>query len=168
MRLLGFLCAMIFSAACTNRALEPAPRSTGDLQKSNFGHVFGPKRLSFQRKHSSQTQVSGQLSVNKFLWQAVLDTLNFMPILVADPQKGKIVTDWYLDPQHPTKRVRVSAQLVGKELRTEALRVSVDRQSLNGKKQWIQSPLAEADRSKLETLILERARLLKVKFMKHN
>lgn len=166
MHFLCLLCALICGVACTNRAVEPAPMSTGDLQRSNFGSVFGQKRLSFQHKRSSQTQISGPLNVNKFLWQAVLDTLSFMPVTTADPKKGRVMTDWYFDKNHPAKRIRVSAQIVGKELRTEALRVDVDRQALNGKKQWIQAPLAEVDRAKLEMLILERARLLKTRFMK--
>ena len=103
----------------------------------------------------------GSIAVNKFLWQAAIDTLTFMTIKTADPQKGRIVTDWYIDKQHPTKRVRVGVLIIGVELRADAIKVFIDRQALNGRKQWIQSPISEVDRAKLEVLILERARKLK-------
>lgn len=102
--------------------------------------------------------------MDKFLWQAVLQTLHFMPVKTAQPDKGLIATDWYYDPQQPKRRVRVAATISGPELRADALKVYVDRQALNGKKQWVQAPLSEKDRVQLEILILERARILKRQF----
>ena len=35
-----------------------------------------------------------QVAVNRYLWQASLDTLSFLPVERADPFSGLIVTGW--------------------------------------------------------------------------
>ena len=46
------------------------------------------------------------IGVNSYLWRATLDTLSFMPLLQTDSNGGVVVTDWYVNPQVPTERMR--------------------------------------------------------------
>ncbi|MBE7607971.1 DUF3576 domain-containing protein, partial [Salmonella enterica subsp. enterica serovar 4:-:1,2] len=47
------------------------------------------------------------IGVNSYLWRASLDTLSFMPLLQTDSNGGVIVTDWYVNPNVQTERMKV-------------------------------------------------------------
>jgi hypothetical protein len=94
------------------------------------------------------------------LWRAALDTLSFAPLAQTDSAGGVIVTDWYVNPNTPGERVKVTATILDANLRADALRVAASRQVLqNG--QWIEAPVAAATVQKLEEIILTRARDLR-------
>ncbi len=52
------------------------------------------------------------IGVNSYLWRASLDTLSFMPLLQTDSNGGVIVTDWYVNPQVPTERMKVTVSIL--------------------------------------------------------
>lgn len=102
------------------------------------------------------------IGVNSFLWQATLDTLTFMPITSADPFGGVILTDWYEDPQAEGERFKVTALILGRNLRTDALKVTVHKQALDENNQWRDRPVSSDLARKLEDTVLTRARELRV------
>jgi hypothetical protein len=100
------------------------------------------------------------IGVNAYLWQAALDTLSFAPIAQTDSNGGVIVTDWYINPNAPSERVKVTATILDQDLRADALRVAASRQVMqNG--QWVEAPVAAATVQKLEEIILTKARDLR-------
>jgi hypothetical protein len=100
------------------------------------------------------------IGVNSYLWRAALDTLSFAPLAQTDSAGGVIVTDWYVNPNTPNERVKVTATILDANLRADALRVAASRQVLqNG--QWIEAPVAAATVQRLEEIILTRARDLR-------
>jgi hypothetical protein len=102
----------------------------------------------------------GGIGVNAFLWRATLDTLSFMPLSSADPFGGVIITDWYAPPAAPGERFRATAYILGRQLRSDGVRVSVFRQELrNGI--WVDAPIAQATATDLEDKVLSRARELR-------
>ena len=106
---------------------------------------------------SAKTNVIG---VNAYLWRASLDTLSFMPLLQTDSNGGVIVTDWYVNPNSPTERMKLTVTILDQELRSDALRVAASREVLrNG--QWVSAPVQAATVQKLEDIILTRARDLR-------
>jgi hypothetical protein len=100
------------------------------------------------------------IGVNAYLWRASLDTLSFMPLVQTDSNGGVIVTDWYINPQTPTERLKVTVTILDQDLRADALRVAALRQiQQNG--QWVAAPVQAATVQKLEDIILTRARDLR-------
>jgi Domain of unknown function (DUF3576) len=100
------------------------------------------------------------IGVNSYLWRAALETLSFAPMAQVDSNGGVMVTDWYTNPSSPSERVKVTATILDRDLRADALRVAASRQVLqNG--QWIDAPVAAATVQKLEEIILTRARDLR-------
>ncbi|MBV8686666.1 MAG: DUF3576 domain-containing protein [Alphaproteobacteria bacterium] len=100
------------------------------------------------------------IGVNAYLWRAALDTLSFAPLTQTDSNGGVIVTDWYSSPNTPNERVKVTATILDRDLRADALRVAASRQVMqNG--QWVDAPVAAATVQKLEEIILTRARDLR-------
>ncbi|HEY6917433.1 MAG TPA: DUF3576 domain-containing protein [Allosphingosinicella sp.] len=100
------------------------------------------------------------IGVNAYLWKAALDTLSFAPLVQADSNGGVIVTDWYINPNTPTERMKVTATILDRDLRADALRVAATRQvSQNGR--WVDAPVSAATVQKLEEIILTKARDLR-------
>ncbi|UUL81921.1 DUF3576 domain-containing protein [Sphingomonas sp. S1-29] len=100
------------------------------------------------------------IGVNSYLWRASLDTLSFMPLLQTDSAGGVIVTDWYVNPNTPTERMKVTVSILDTDLRADAVRVAALRE-VNRGGQWVASPVQAATVQKLEDVILTRARDLR-------
>lgn len=101
-----------------------------------------------------------QIGVNSYLWRAAVDTLSFAPLVTADSNGGVIVTDWYVNPNSPGERVKLTVSIIDQELRADALRVAASRQ-VNQNGVWVDAPVAAATVQKLEDIILTRARDLR-------
>lgn len=100
------------------------------------------------------------IGVNAYLWRATLDTLSFMPLLQTDSNGGVIVTDWYVNPNVPTERMKVTVTVLDQDLRADALRVAALRE-VNRSGAWVSAPVQAATVQKLEDIILTRARDLR-------
>ena len=59
------------------------------------------------------------------LWRASLDTLDFMPLALANYSGGLIVTDWYSDGSSDSESVKISIRFLSNEIRSDALIVKV-------------------------------------------
>ena len=101
------------------------------------------------------------LGVNSFLWHATLDTLNFLPLQSADPFGGVVITDWYVAPNAPTERLKVTIYIMDRALRADGLKVVVFRQTRTAGV-WSDAQPSPDIAHKLEDAILTRARELRL------
>jgi hypothetical protein len=109
---------------------------------------------------SSQSDSGGALGVNAYLWRGALDTLAFMPLASADPFGGVIITDWWQPQATPDERFKATAYVLGRQLRADAIRVSIFRQvQQNG--QWVDAPVSQTTTGEIESKVLARARELR-------
>src|SRR5437868_15199630 len=89
------------------------------------------------------------LGVNAYLWRGALDTLSFMPLASADPFGGVITTDWWQPQSAAGERFKATAYILGRQLRADALRVSIFRQVMeNG--QWVDVPVNQTTTAEIE------------------
>src|ERR1700689_4673316 len=102
----------------------------------------------------------GGIGVKAFLWRGALDTLSFLPLSSADPFGGVIITDWYSPPDASGERFKATAYILGRELRSDAIRVSVFRQVNQGGR-WVDAPVDPVVQADIENKVLERARKLR-------
>ena len=100
------------------------------------------------------------LGVNSYLWHASLDTMSFMPLVSADPFGGVIITDWYSPADAPGERFKATAYILGKDLRSDGIRVSVFRQVNQGGR-WVDAPVSSVVQADIENKVLDRARKLR-------
>ncbi|NHO32394.1 DUF3576 domain-containing protein [Acetobacter fallax] len=98
--------------------------------------------------------------VNAYLWRGALDTLSFMPIASADAVGGFILTDWFTPPAAHSERFKITAYILDRRLRSDALRVSVFRQVYQDGA-WTDTPPAANMASDITSKILARARELR-------
>jgi hypothetical protein len=141
----------------TDNARELTLRQTGASRDSGLV-VFGVDR-SRQAQEAAAGGGSG-MTVNAFLWRATLDTLSFMPLASADPFGGVIITDWYSPPQAEGERFKATAYVIGRQLRSDGVRVQVFRQIQRGNN-WVDAPASTATNSEMEDRVLARARELR-------
>ena len=104
----------------------------------------------------------GATTVNRYLWAASLETLDFLPVMRADPVSGLLLTDWYSNPETPNERFKVSVYILDTALRADALRVTVFRQEKSPAGEWVEASVNPATGRELENAILTRARQLRL------
>lgn len=104
----------------------------------------------------------GAMPVNKYLWRASLQTLEFLPLSSTDPFSGVIVTDWSTSAQSPDERFKVTAYIDSPRLEASSLRVAVYREVKGADGTWAPADVADATPRRLEDAILTRARQIRV------
>lgn len=116
-------------------------------------------------KTNSAQEAGNALQVNKYLWRGALETLGFMPFASADPFGGVIVSDWYSPPTVTGERFKVTAYVLGRELRADGVKVTVFRQ-IRDSGEWADAPVAANTSTDIESKILARARELRAEGVK--
>jgi hypothetical protein len=111
-------------------------------------------------KKPSQKMIGPQTGpgVSPELWQAALDTLSFVKVDSSDAQTGLLVTDWYTPKDKPNERMRITAFIKSRALRSDSIAVTIERQSRSPTGQWEDSTVADNAVEDLENDILQRAR----------
>ncbi len=128
------------------------------------GGLLGKKaNFSFLGENEeTSSQVTGLgMPINPYLWKASLETISFMPLSSTDPFAGTIITDWYTAETNQGERCKLNIFINGKDLKTENLKVSSFCQVLK-KNQWVNMPSDNAENTKLENIILNGAKKLKL------
>ena len=140
----------------TDNARERILRESGRNPRDAGFVIFGTDRSQAEQG----TGGPGGVSVNAYLWRATLETLSFMPLASADPAGGVIITDWYSPPSADSERFKAQAYVLGRQLRSDGVRVQVFRQvQRNG--QWVDQPASSSTNSEMEDRVLARARELR-------
>ncbi|MDH3242456.1 MAG: DUF3576 domain-containing protein [Alphaproteobacteria bacterium] len=118
--------------------------------------VFGDLSLGGEDKKRGAAGDSFS-TVNYYLWRATLETLDLGPLESADPFGGVIITDWFSLEEEPGSQYRVTAYILGRELRTDNIKVAlyVKNRSQGQTSARRGSKTAE---TKLENAILAKAR----------
>jgi len=124
----------------TRDHFEGTPAGLGGSESSSIWDIFRPST-------ADQT-----VNVNRHLWNASLDVLNFLPIQSVDPFTGVIVTG-YGTPPGGGRAYRATVHVPDPALEARALRVSL--QTRNG-------PVAAGTSRAVEDAILARARQLRI------
>jgi hypothetical protein len=134
--------------------------SACDFIREDINKTLGRTSVDKAREADLAASQVTTIGVNAYLWRAALDTLSFAPMAEVDSNGGVIVTDWYTNPSSPNERVKVTATILDRDLRADALRVAASRQVFqNG--QWVNATMSAATVQKLEEIILTRARDLR-------
>jgi hypothetical protein len=74
---------------------------------------------------------------------------------------GLLITNWYTPKTKPNERVRITAFVKSRALRSDSLAISIERQVRNPAGQWQDSTVAKQVVSDLENDILQRARQIR-------
>ena len=116
-----FACCM-FLYSCNPGDARKIPPRAEDRVKQNIeeGRGFRLGTLGGEKKSGEFDFAS-----SNELWRASLDTLEFMPLALANYGGGIIVTDWYSDGSSENESVKISIRFLSNEIRSDALSVKV-------------------------------------------
>ncbi|MGH7002585.1 MAG: DUF3576 domain-containing protein [Alphaproteobacteria bacterium] len=106
--------------------------------------------------------VYGGIGVNAYLWRASLETIDFMPLVQADPFGGVIITDWYSPPETPGERFKINVYILDTVLRADGVKVAVFRQTNASEAGWVDAAVDAETSNAIEDNILTRARELRI------
>ena len=119
------LVSFMFLSSCSNglkggdaRKISPnmKERQRQNIEEGrgfSFGKTFGNNAGEFDFASSNE------------LWRASLDTLEFMPLSLANYSGGIIVTDWYASESSINESVKISIRFLSNEVRSDALSIKV-------------------------------------------
>jgi hypothetical protein len=117
------------------------------------GLVFRPGRV---KNESTKSQAS---TINKYMWQASIETLNFAPLASADSNGGVIITEWYSPKGNIKYRFKINIFLKDNIISPDSIQVKVFEQTLkNGN--WIDNYNSPNLAISIEDKILRKAREL--------
>jgi len=152
---------LILLAACSGAPQGEADytKNRDQIEEERVGKLTGEDGIVLfgGRKKSS----GDGINVNSYLWRATLDTIYFMPLVSADPFGGVILSDWYQLNPKSNERIKLNIYILGSELRSDAIRVSVFKQK-NDSGKWVDIKDNDAFGEEIENKILLRAREIKV------
>ncbi|MCC7305362.1 MAG: DUF3576 domain-containing protein [Alphaproteobacteria bacterium] len=161
-------CSILTLAACSSVKTEAVYPSGADRGETG-GDIYGERQTIWGQGGgilgglgvNKGEDGSAGIGVNSYLWRASLETVSFMPLASADPFGGVILTDWYTAPETPDERFKVNVFILGKQLRSDGVRVRVFRQVAR-KGAWADADVPPDMGRQLEDTILTRARQLRV------
>ena len=151
--ILSLIC--LLAAGCSNITSEPPKEDegpvsiitgkTGGIKLSDLGGI--------------KNNAGSAMPVNAILWRAALDIAALLPISDVDTFGGTVVTEWYSLPENPNERIKLTIFVVGRELRSDAIRVVVNVQKRDGLQGNWGNNFRDLEFSRrLEGLVLNRAR----------
>jgi len=125
-RIIPILLIFILINACNGKVpgadARKIPPNAQDRIKKNIEEGRG-----FTIAGSTESKNFGEFDFasSNELWRASLDTLDFMPLALANYSGGVIVTDWYSDSDINNESVKISVRFLSNEVRADALVVKV-------------------------------------------
>ena len=158
-----FFSLIILLTGCESGNVSKPQKDEGPVSIIT-GETGGWSLSEFMNQSGSQ---STTLPVNAILWRASLDIAALLPISDVDTFGGTIVTDWYSLPENPNERIKLTFFVVGRELRSDAVRVVVNVQTRDGLQgNWGNNFKDLEFGRRLEDLVLNRAREIRAESLK--
>ena len=124
-RFIGLIVFLLLMSSCGGkipgadaRKISPNPE---DRVQKNMEEGRGFRLMGSGKKKGGEFDFA---SSNE-LWRASLDTLEFMPLALANYSGGVLVTDWYSDSDTSNESVKISVRFLSNEIRSDALVIKV-------------------------------------------
>ncbi len=123
--LVNSLISFLFLSSCSDgfkgADARKIPANMAERQRQNIEEGRGFRLGSLAGNRAGEFDFA---SSNE-LWRASLDTLEFMPLALANYSGGIIVTDWYNDGASNNESVKISIRFLSNEIRSDALSIKV-------------------------------------------
>ena len=116
------LLSFLILVACNPGDARKIPPNAKDRVQKNLEEGRGFRLMDSVGKEKGGTF---DFASSNELWRASLDTLDFMPLALANYSGGIIVTDWYSDDGSDNESVKISIRFLSNEVRSDALKIKV-------------------------------------------
>ena len=119
------------------------------------------KGISLSDILSGKDNEAGSINVNAYLWRASLNILSIAPLISTDALGGTIISDWYINKDIKNQRLKITAFIIGSELRSDGIKVKVHIQNFKNNN-WSETFTDINLANQIEENILNKARNLRV------
>lgn len=136
------------------------PKTVQERKAEEMGSILGGEGITFSpSKIKNDSTRSGTHNVNKYLWQAAINVVNFAPLQSSDNAGGVIITDWYSPKNKPNYSFKINVFIRDNVISPDSIEIKVFERTLkNG--QWLQADKTSDLAIALENKILRLAREL--------
>lgn len=157
---LKIICAFFFMQSNALAAESDYPETEAVQRMEDMGSIVGGEGIVFRPgKIKNESTKNQGIKVNKYLWQASIETLNHTPLASVDSYGGVVITDWYSPNGKPNFRFKISVFIKDDVIHPDAIEVKIFEQILkNG--DWVGTTDSPNLANSLEDKILRRAREL--------
>jgi hypothetical protein len=100
------------------------------------------------------------------LWQATLETLDFIPLSIADYGGGIVITDWYNDSKTSNESLKISVRFLSNEIRSDSIMVKIFKKNCSSNKECSVFKIESSLNNEIKVAILKKASLFKKKSIK--
>jgi len=151
---------LILLAYTTNSLAGDYPKSRVETEMDEMGSLLQGEGIVFRPGKTKSTATKAKIgNVNKYLYQAALEVLDFVPLTSADSVGGVIITEWENPKGQPNSQFKINVFIKDDIISSEALDVKAYERTKTGNK-WSKDYKESAIGSILEDKIIRRARTL--------
>ena len=155
---------ILFSSCSSNNSVVRNP-ITGEKSNPGLFSKDAEKGVNLSELFLEKNNSGGIINVNAFLWRASLNILSIAPLISTDALGGTIISDWYINKNIKNQRLKITAFILTRELRSDGIKVKVHIQ--NFRNNFWSETITDSDlANKIEENILNEARNLRIKSSK--
>ena len=155
---------ILFSSCSSNNSVVRNP-ITGEKSNPGLFSKDAKKGLNLSEILLKKNNSGGIINVNAFLWRASLNILSIAPLISTDALGGTIISDWYINKNVKNQRLKITAFILTRELRSDGIKVKVHIQNFKNNV-WSETITDSNLANKIEENILNEARNLRIKSSK--
>ncbi len=155
---------ILFSSCSSNNSVVRNP-ITGEKSNPGLFSKDAEKGLNLSELFLEKDNSGGIINVNAFLWRASLNVLSIAPLISTDALGGTIISDWYINKNIKNQRLKITAFILTRELRSDGIKVKVHIQNFKNNV-WSETITDSDLANKIEENILNEARNLRIKSSK--
>ena len=151
-------------SSCSNNNTVTNP-ITGEKPSPGIFSKDSSKGISLNDILNPLSKDGVSVNVNGFLWRASLNVLSIAPLISTDALGGTIITDWYVNENIKNQRIKMTAFIKTRELRSDGIKVKVHIQNFENDN-WSNTFTNKNLETKIENQILNEARILRINSLK--
>ena len=155
---------ILFSSCSSNNSVVRNP-ITGEKSNPGIFSKDAEKGVNLTELFLEKDNSGGIINVNAFLWRASLNILSIAPLISTDALGGTIISDWYINKNIKNQRLKITAFILTRELRSDGIKVKVHIQNFKNNV-WSETITDSDLANKIEENILNEARNLRIKSSK--
>jgi hypothetical protein len=155
---------ILFSSCSNNNSVVRNP-ITGEKSNPGIFSKDAEKGVNLSELLLEKDNSGGIINVNAFLWRASLNILSIAPLISTDALGGTIISDWYINKNVKNQRLKITAFILTRELRSDGIKVKVHIQNFKNNV-WSETITDSDLANKIEENILNEARNLRIKSSK--
>ena len=155
---------ILFSSCSSNNSVVRNP-ITGEKSNPGLFSKDAEKGVNLTELFLEKDNSVGIINVNAFLWRASLNILSIAPLISTDALGGTIISDWYINKNIKNQRLKITAFILTRELRSDGIKVKVHIQNFKNNV-WSETITDTDLANKIEENILNEARNLRIKSSK--